>query len=102
LKKECLNTYEYSKNEVYTNYFIPSSLFAYMLKYNVDVRQLSPLESPSSVGEFPIVFNIDVATHKVWEAIKDKKPLIITGSNKEILSQKIVEWLLKSSADDKS
>jgi len=78
------------------------SLFAYMLKYNVDVRQLSPLEPPSSVGEFPIVFNIDVATHKVWEAIKDKKPLIITGSNKEILSQKIVEWLLKSSADDKS
>ena len=71
------------------------SLFAYLLKYNIDVKQFSPVDPPAAVGNSPIVFNIDVATHKVWEIIKDKKPLIVTGSNKELLARKIVEWLRK-------
>ncbi|MCL4407100.1 MAG: hypothetical protein M1542_07515 [Thermotogae bacterium] len=69
------------------------ALFAYLLKYNIDVKRFSPIDPPAAVGNSPIVFNIDVATHKVWEIIKSKKPLIITGSNKEILARKIVEWL---------
>lgn len=68
-------------------------LFAYLLKYNVDIRQLSPVEPPASVGNMPIVFNIDVASHKVWEIIKDKKPLIVNGSNRELLAKKIIKWI---------
>lgn len=71
------------------------SLFAYLLKYNIEAKQFSPIDPPAAVGNSPVVFNIDVASHKVWEIIKDKKPLIVTGSNKEILARKIVEFLTK-------
>ncbi len=70
-------------------------LDSYISQYNVTLKHLSPLTAPKSVPDLQIVFNIDVASHKVWNKIKDKKPLIISGSNKEIIATKITTWLSK-------
>ncbi len=70
-------------------------LDGYIAQYNVSLRHMSPLTPPKSVPDLPIAFNIDVASHKVWNKIKDKKPLILSGSNKEIIAAKITSWLSK-------
>lgn len=64
-----------------------------LAQYNVFVKLYNPYNPVSVIPDLPIVFNIDVASHKVWEQIKYKKPLIVTGSNAQILAKRIVDWL---------
>ena len=81
---------------VYINYFglKNDALEARLLQYNVFVNYHSPTNPNQDLGnDNPVVFNISVASHSVFEKIKDKKPLIVTGTNADILSKKIVEWL---------
>ena len=70
-------------------------LDSYIAQYNVALRHMSPLTPPKNIPNLPIAFNIDVASHKVWNKIKDKKPLILSGSNKELIAAKITSWLSK-------
>lgn len=71
------------------------ALFSFLANYNVHVKLFSPYEAPTVVPDLPIVFNIDVASHEVWDHIKGKKPFLVSGSNAEILGKKILKWLKK-------
>jgi hypothetical protein len=68
-------------------------LDAYMFQYNVELKHYSPITPPRHVPNIPIVFNIDVASHKVWNKISYAKPLIIKGTNNDIIAAKIITWL---------
>jgi len=68
-------------------------LFSRLLSYNVHVKVYSPFKTPRHVPNIPVVFNIDVASHSVWNVIRERKPLLISGSNAEKLSNSILKWL---------
>jgi hypothetical protein len=83
------------ESPIYIAYFGMNNpqLYNMLANYNVFVKEYSPIDPPNNAPSFPIVFNIDVASHNVWDHIKDKKPLLISGSNAEVLSKKIIFWL---------
>ena len=62
-------------------------------EYNVSMKYFVPYKPPKDVPDSPIVLNIDIASHAVWDKIKDRKPLIVSGSNADLLAERIVEWL---------
>lgn len=64
-----------------------------LVQYNVFIKLYSPYDKPTVVPNLPIVFNIDVASHIVWNQIRDSKPLIVTGSNARLIAERIVKWL---------
>lgn len=66
-----------------------------LARYNVFVRFYSPVKVTEDIPNLPIVFNVEVASHSVWNHIKHKKPLIVSGWNDKILAWRIVEWLAK-------
>jgi len=70
-----------------------NALAKYLYMYNVIINFESPTDTPHFVPDTPIVFNIDVAKHTVWNKIKDKKPLLVRGSNAQIIGEKIINFL---------
>lgn len=80
---------------VYIAYFglENKQLFDYLASFNIFVKLFSPISPPDVLPSLPIVFNVDVASHKVWWTIKDKKPLLVSGSNRFLLTKRILAWL---------
>lgn len=84
----------------YVAYFgLKNQLFEEKLaQYNVFIKLFSPYTPPSFVPNLPIVFNIDVASHSVWDHIKSKKPLLVSGSNARLIAERVVKWLREREA----
>lgn len=72
------------------------ALSSFLARLNIHLRFFSPVEKPRVVPDLPIVFNIDVASHEVWNVIRERKPLLVSGSNAEILGRRIYEWVLNN------
>ncbi|MEM4203255.1 MAG: hypothetical protein QXS54_04215 [Candidatus Methanomethylicaceae archaeon] len=71
-----------------------------LARHNVFVRFYSPVKVTEDVPSLPIVFNVEVASHSVWNHVKHKKPLIVSGWNDKILTWRIVEWLAKGRSEE--
>ena len=91
-KEEELKPFE---KPVYIAYFgiENDALFEYLASFNVFVKPFSPFKPPEALPSLPIVLNIDAASHKVWWEIRDRKPLLVSGSNKFLLAKRIITWL---------
>jgi predicted RNase H-like nuclease (RuvC/YqgF family) len=61
-------------------------------KQEIEFITLSPFTKPDHIPEGFIVINVDFAKHTVWEVIKYHKPIIVTGSNGKLLSEKILAF----------
>ena len=69
------------------------ALEQFLAGYNVIMDTYSPINAPTNIPDRPIVFNIDIANHKVYNNIKEHKPFLVSGSNAERLGKLIIEWL---------
>ncbi len=61
--------------------------------YNVKINFLSPTEPPKKVPRGFAFFNVDIANHSVYYKIKSLNPILLSGSNAKILSEKILKKL---------
>ncbi len=94
-KEEAEEKLESFAEPVYIAYFGLENkpLFDYLAAFNVMVKLFSPFSPPEVLPSIPVVLNVDVASHKVWWAIREKKPLLVSGSNRFLLAKRIISWL---------
>lgn len=59
--------------------------------YNVKINFFSPTEPPKKVPRGLAFFNVDIANHSVYYKIKSLNPILLSGSNAKILSEKIIK-----------
>lgn len=57
---------------------------------------VKPIDEAKIQEGIPLIFNIDYASHVVYNNIKKYKPLLISGSNAEITFEKIIAFLNKN------
>jgi hypothetical protein len=62
-------------------------------KKGITVEEYSAVELPSKKPVRPVFFNPAVAAHKIWQYIRDTNPIIVTGSNAELLEKQIIDYL---------
>ena len=86
------------ENPVHVAYFGINDprLHTKLAGYNVFLKTFSPTTPPSNVPDLPLIFNIEIASHKVWNKIKHKKPMLVSGSNPDKLANEILAWLNKT------
>jgi hypothetical protein len=62
-------------------------------KRGITVEEYSATEFPSKKPVQPVFFNPAVAAHKIWQYIRDTSPIIVTGSNAEVIEKQIIDYL---------
>ncbi len=81
---------------VYINYvgLKNNALENELRRYNVFINYHSPTDKNIEISNnYPTIFNISVASHAVFERIKEKHPLIVSLSNGKLLAKKIMRYL---------
>lgn len=81
---------------VYINYvgLKNNALENELRRYNVFINYYSPTDKNIEISNnYPTIFNISVASHAVFERIKEKHPLIVSLSNGKLLAKKIMRYL---------
>lgn len=62
-------------------------------KYKISVKIYPATELPTAEPPKPVFFNPQVASHKVWYAIRKHSPRIVVGANAEIIANQIMQYL---------
>ncbi len=64
--------------------------------YGVEVEVFSAVKLPSRKPRGVVFFNPWVASHKVWDYIRDLNPLVVSGTNARLLIEQMVAYMKRA------